>query len=167
MSGENVDKKRVAITWDDRCQQLFDNLKCLYTTAPILVYADFTKPFKLHTNACESGLGAVLFQTHDDRTNAMIAYTSRSLTKAETDYPTHKVEFPALMQAVVEKFNEYLYRSTSDIYTNNSPLMYILIMAKLDTLSHHWVASLANYNFQLYYRAGKTNINVDALLRVS
>ena len=29
------------------------------------------------------------------------------------------------------------------------------------------MASLANYNFQLYYRAGKTNIDADALLRVS
>ena len=29
------------------------------------------------------------------------------------------------------------------------------------------VASLANYNFQLYYRADKINIDVDALSRVS
>ena len=36
-----------------------------------------------------------------------------------------------------------------------------------DDASHWWVASLTNYNFQLYYRAGKTNLNVDALLRVS
>ena len=40
-------------------------------------------------------------------------------------------------------------------------------MAKLDAVSHWWVTSLANYNFQLYYQAGKTNINADALLRVS
>ena len=41
------------------------------------------------------------------------------------------------------------------------------MMAKLDATSHHWVASLANYKFQLYYRAGKTNIDADALSRVS
>ena len=40
-------------------------------------------------------------------------------------------------------------------------------MAKLDTASHQWVASLVNYNFWLYYWARKTNINADALLRVS
>ena len=40
-------------------------------------------------------------------------------------------------------------------------------MAKLDTASHRWVASLANYNFQLYYQTGKTNIDEDTLLRVS
>ena len=43
----------------------------------------------------------------------------------------------------------------------------MLTTAKLDTASHHWVASLANYNFWLYYQARKTNIDADALLRVS
>ena len=40
-------------------------------------------------------------------------------------------------------------------------------MAKLDAASHQWVASLANYNFWLYYQARKTNIDTDALSRVS
>ena len=50
---------------------------------------------------------------------------------------------------------------------DNNPLTYILITAKLDTASHPRVASLANYNFQLHYPAGKANIDADALLRVS
>ena len=45
--------------------------------------------------------------------------------------------------------------------------MYVLTMVKVDATSHQWVASLANYNFQLYYRAGKTNIDVDTLSMVS
>ena len=40
-------------------------------------------------------------------------------------------------------------------------------MAKLDVASHCWVASLANYNFRLHYRAGIANIDADALSRVS
>ena len=62
-SGENAGKKKAAIQWDSRRQQVFNDLKTLCTTAPILAYADFTKPFKLHTDACSSGLGAVLYQT--------------------------------------------------------------------------------------------------------
>ena len=54
-----------------------------------------------------------------------------------------------------------------DIYTDNNPLTYILTPAKLDAASNHCIASLANYNFQLYYWARKTNIDADALLRVS
>ena len=58
-SGENTGKKKAAIQWESGCQQAFDDLKRLYTTAPILAYVDFTQTFKLHTDACGSGLGAV------------------------------------------------------------------------------------------------------------
>ena len=54
--GKNGGKKKAAIKWDSRCQQAFDDLKTLCTTAPILAYANFTEPFKLHTNACGTGL---------------------------------------------------------------------------------------------------------------
>ena len=62
-SGENKGKKKAAIQWNSKCQQAFDDLKRLSTMAPILAYADFTKPFKLCTDACGTGLGAVLYQT--------------------------------------------------------------------------------------------------------
>ena len=61
--------------------------------APILAYVDFTKPFKLHTDTCSSGVGAVLYQTHEDGTDAVIAYASQCLSKAESHYPAHKLEF--------------------------------------------------------------------------
>ena len=109
----------------------------------------------------------MLYQTCDDGTDAVITYASRSLTKAESHYPAHKLEFLALKWAVVKKFHKYLYGSTFDVCTDNKPLTFVSTMAKLDAASHQWVASLANYNFQLYYRAEKTNINVVALSRVS
>ena len=165
--GENAGKKKAAIKWDSKYQQAFDDLKTLCTTAPILAYANFTKLFKLHTDACGTSLGAVLYQTREDGTEAVIAYASRSLNKAESHYPAHKLEFLALKWAVVEKFHEYLYGSTFDMYTDNNLLSYVLTTAKLDAASHCWVASLANYNFRLHYWAGKSNINADALSRVS
>ena len=103
-SGENAGKKKVAIQWNNRWQQAFDDLKRLCTTTPILTYVDFTQPSKLHTDACGSGLGAVLHQTHKDGTDAVISYTSRSLTKAKSHYTMHKLEFLTLKWAVVESF---------------------------------------------------------------
>ena len=166
-SSENVGKQKAAIKWDSRCQQAFDDLKKLCTMAAILAYADFTKPFKLHTDTCGTGLGAVLYQTWEDATKAVIAYASRSLKKAESHYPAHKLELLALKWAMVEKFHEYLYGPTFDVHTDNNPLTYVLTTAKLDAASHCWITSLANYNFRLHYRAGKANIDADALLRVS
>ena len=159
-------KKKAAIKWDSRCQQAFDDLKKLCNTAPILAYTNFSKPFKLHTDACGMGSGAVLYQIREDGTKADIAYASRSLSKAESHYPAHKLEFLTLKWAVVEKFHEYLYGSTFDVLSDNNLLTYMLTTAKLDAASHCWVASLANYNFRLHYRVGKANIDPDALLRV-
>ena len=105
-SGENAGKKKAAIQWDSKCQQAFNDLKRLSATASILAYAHFTKPFKLHIDACGSGLGAVLYQTHKDGTDTVIAYASRSLSKAESHYLAHKLEFLTLKWAVVKTFHE-------------------------------------------------------------
>ena len=45
ISGENTARKQNWIKWDPECQEAFDKLKELCTTTPILVYADFGKPF--------------------------------------------------------------------------------------------------------------------------
>ena len=79
----------------------------------------------------------------------------------------HKLELLSCKWAVVKKFHEYLYGSTFDVYTDDNPLTYVLTTAKLDAAIHCWVTSLANYNFRLHYQAGKTNIDADALPRVS
>ena len=135
ISGENAGKKKAAIKWDSRCQQAFDDLKTLCTTVPVLPYANFSKLFKLYTDACGMDLGAVLYQTREDSTKAVITYASKSLSKAESHYQAHKLEFLALKWAVVEKFYEYLYGSTFDVYTDNNPLTYVLTTAKLDAAS--------------------------------
>ena len=49
------------------------------------------------------------------------------------------------------------------MYTNNNPLIYILTTAKLDATGQRWVASLANYNFKIFYKSGKLNVEADAL----
>ena len=89
ISGENASRKCNPIKWDLECQTAFDQLKELCTTTPIFAYADFTKPFKLHTDASVLGLGAVLYQLHES-VEKVISYASRSLTQSKTKYPVHK-----------------------------------------------------------------------------
>ena len=52
------------------------------------------------------------------------------------------------------------------MYTDNNPLTYVLSTAKLDACSHRWVARLANYNFNIHYRSGITNVDADALSHI-
>ena len=96
VSGENASKKRSLVEWTAECQQAFKWLKQLCSQIPIMVYANYRKPFKLHTDASERGLGAVLYQGQDDGTDCVIAYASHTLSKSEKNYDAHKLEFVAL-----------------------------------------------------------------------
>ena len=138
--------------WTDECQEAFDLLKETCTDTPILAYADYTRPFRLNTDASEKGLGAVLYQQQSDGTNRVIAYASRTLSKTEKNYDAHKLEFLALKWSVTERFHENLYGGHFDVYTDNNPLTYILTSAKLDATGQRWIAGLANYNFRIFYR---------------
>ena len=60
---KNNPLKQLPFVWGVDQKQAFDVLKQALTTAPILAYPDFTKPFKLHTDA--SGPGPVLYQEFD------------------------------------------------------------------------------------------------------
>ena len=67
---------------------------------------------------------------------------------------------------MTERFHEYLYGEHFEVYTDNNPLTYILTTARLDTIGQRWAASLANYNFKIFYRSGKLNVEADALSRI-
>ena len=77
VSGENASMKRSLVEWTAECQQAFKQLKQLCSQNSILAYANYRKPFKLHTDASERGLGAVLHLRQDDGTDHVIAYIGR------------------------------------------------------------------------------------------
>ena len=166
IAGENAKFKKRKVHWTEECQEAFDKLKEICSSTPILAYADYTKPFKLHTDASEKGLGAVLYQTQEDGSDRVIAFASRSLSKTERNYDAHRLEFLALKWAVTERFHEYLYGGVFEVFTDNNPLTYVLTTAKLDAAGQRWVAALANYNFSIKYRSGKANVDADSLSRI-
>ena len=59
--------------------QAFEDLKKKCMMAPVLVFADFKKPFRLETDASRKGLGTVLLQESDDGQYHLVAFTSQEL----------------------------------------------------------------------------------------
>ena len=68
--------------------------------------------------------------------------------------------------AVTDRFHEYLYGGSFDVYTDNNLLTYILKSAKLDAKDQRWVASLAPYNFDIRYNPGWQNVVADSLSQI-
>ena len=154
--------------WDPKCQEAFDTLRKKLTSAPVLGYADYTKPFVVETDASHDGLGAVLSQEQDGK-RRVIAYASRRLRPPEKNmqnYSSRKLELLALKWAITEKFRSYLLGSEFEVFTDNNPLSH-LQTAKLGGVEQRWAAELALFKFKIKYRPGRANANADALSRVA
>ena len=136
-------------------------------TAPVLVFADFKRPFRLETDASKEGLGAILLQESGDGQYHPVAFTSHELKGREPKFHSSKLEFLALKWAVTEQFHDYLQYQPFTVCMDNNPLTYILMPPNLDPLGHHWVAALAGNNMKLEYLKGSNNKVADALSRVS
>ena len=63
--------------------------------------------------------------------------------------------------------NTYMVQRLLTYNTDNNPLTYVLTSAKLDACGQRWVAKLANYNFTIRYKCGQSNVEADALSRIS
>ena len=98
-------KKDVAWHWTERHEQLFHDIKRLFTETSLglLKYYDPKIPVKLQVDACKSGLGAVLMQG-----GSPIAYASRSLTETECNYAQIEKELLAVTFGC-ERFHQYIY----------------------------------------------------------
>ena len=91
--------KKTFVEWTEAADFAFEHLKKLCISTPILAYPDYKLPFVLHTDSSSEGLGAVLYQKQNGKLR-VIAYALRSVSKSESHYPAHKLEFLALKWAV-------------------------------------------------------------------
>ena len=158
---------RVGCSLTKDAMKAFEALKQACMTAPILVFADYTKPFLLETDASKDGLGAVLSQKQTDGWYHPVAYGSRALMPHEKNYHSTKLEFLALKWAVTEHFKEYLPYQSFVVWTDNNPLTYIMSMPNLDATCHQWVGALMQFNFKLEYQKGHDNAVANVLSQVT
>ena len=152
--GEGASKKSERVSLSKEALEAFEWLKQACMNSPVLAFADYTKDFLLETDALKEGLGAVLSQKQEDGQFHLVAYGSRVLSMHEKNYHSTKLEFLALKWAVTEHFKEYLLYQPFLVKTDNNPLTYIMSTPNLDATGHHWVSTLAKYDFWLEYQKG-------------
>ena len=151
--------------WTAEHQESFDKLKEALTSAPILAYPNYSKKFVLETDTSLKGLGTVLTREDDDGNFRIISYASRTLKPYEhsmRNYSSAKLELLALKWAVCEKFKDYLIGSQFTILTDNNPLTYVRT-SRLGAAQICWLSDLALFDFEIKYRAGKSNQAADVL----
>ncbi|PIK34653.1 hypothetical protein BSL78_28525 [Apostichopus japonicus] len=148
--------RSVADRWEAKHEEAFRELKSKLTTAPVLGYPDFQRPYILEVDASLLGFGAVLSQQQETG-RVVIAYASRGLKldeKQMSNYSSMKLELMALHWAITVKFRDLLLGAEFVVYTDNNPLSYLKTSAKLGAVETRWAAELSQFHFDIAYRSG-------------
>ena len=93
-----------------------------------------------------------------------ITYASRLLNAAEQNYSTIEKELLAIVYSV-NYFRPYLYGRRFSLVTDHKPLVWLESVKDPTPRLVCWRFKLAEYEYKIVYKAGKINLNADALSR--
>ncbi len=119
--------ENVKFTWSEEMQAAFEELKMKLTSAPVLAYPDYSKPFVVCTDASSKAVGAVLSQSDENGRDHPIHDTSRKLSSAESGYSAFEREALSVIFAL-KKFHHYLTSNKFKLYIDHQALKYVFNM---------------------------------------
>lgn len=160
----NLLKQNQQFIWSDMCQDSFSYSKNILINEPLLQYPDFNLPFNITTDASNIAIGAILSQGKIG-TDLPIAYASRTLNRAETNYNTTEKELLAILWAV-KQFRHYVYGHKFNIVTDHKPLSWLFGVKDPGARLTRWRLQLEEYDYNIIYKPGTQNTNTDALSRI-
>lgn len=159
----NLLKKDIPFKWDSAQNEAFVTLRDKLCEEPILQYPDFSKDFVVTTDASGLAIGGVLSQGIIGK-DLPISYASRLLNPAEQNYSTIEKELLAIVYCV-QQFRPYLFGRRFKLVTDHKPLVWIHSVKDPTSRLVRWRLKLAEYEYDVIYKAGSVNLNADALSR--
>ena len=143
-------------------------MKTSLTTAPVLVHFDPNKPIMVETDASNYVCSGILSQQQNDGTCRLVAYRSKTMSKAQCNYDIHDKELLAIKQAL-KKWRQYCEgaKYTVRILTDQENLVPFTTTKELSGSQVRWYEELANFDINIEYRPGLQGGKPDALTRRS
>jgi hypothetical protein len=144
--------------WTPECQAAFDVLKARFTSLPILILPDLTKPYRIECNASDYATGAILSQQDNDNKWHPVAYLSKAMLPAERNYDIYNKELLAIVHAF-EAWRHYLKGSTYaiNVFSDHSNLTYFTTAQRLTRRQVRWSIFLTRFDFQILHKPGRNN----------
>ena len=149
--------------WDLQAETAFQGIKKIMCNQPILLIADYSKPFTMFIDASNVAIGAVLMQKDESGDLKPVCYFSKKLNEAQRNYAVRDKEALALVLAV-RAFRVYL-TGPVDVYTDHEPLKFINSMAASNQRILRWALELQSYQLNIIHVRGKDNKLADYFSR--
>ncbi|XP_046692710.1 uncharacterized protein K02A2.6-like [Silurus meridionalis] len=156
--------------WTSECQESFRKAKETLLGSNALTHFDPALPIQLACDASPYGVGAVLSHIMPNSRDRPIAFASRSLNKAETNYA--QIEREALIIVFgVRKFYQYIFGRKFTLLTDHRPLTAIFgphhgIPALAASRMQRWALLLSAHTYDIKYRKSELHGNADGLSRL-
>ena len=160
----NLTRKNHPFAWSLREGEAFNQLKTVLQNAPVLQLADQQKDYIVTTDASDYAMGAVLSQVWDDGEHP-VGFESRKMNPAEQNYPTHERELLAVIHAL-RTWRHYLLGRKFIIVSDHHSLKYLQTQPQLSRRQARWLEFLAEFDFEIVHKPGKSNVVADALSRL-
>ena len=159
----DLTKKDQAFKWKKPQQIAFDLLKQWFTTAPILVFPDIDKQFRLETNASDFTTGTVLSILKDEKWHP-VAYSSHSMSPKEHNYPIADKEMLSVISSL-EEWRHYLEGANLqfEVWNDHANLQWFMKWQDLNQRQAQWAQYLSQFNFKWVHKAGAQMGKPDAL----
>ena len=155
------------LLWTNEMVTAFNALREAMQEDLSLAYPDYSstaRQLELSADASAIGAGACLGQVQHDNFR-IIAYASMSFSRAQRNYSTLDRELTALRWSV-KTFRAFLYGISFVLYTDHKPLLYMNNMCRVDGRVMRTMQDLADYNFEIRFKAGRDNVAADVLSRL-
>ena len=153
------------LKWTDEHQRVFEEIKSIMSSRPVLKLPEFSKPFVLQCDASSKAIGGVLMQ-REGKTLHPIHYVSRTLTDCEKKYSISEMECLAIVWSVT-KLDRYLRMTQFILQTDHKPLKFLKKQNSANGRLCRWVLCLAEYDFVVEHIQGSKNNIADGLSRLS
>ena len=119
--------------------------------------------FILDVDASDKGISAVLHQIQEGQ-EKVIAYASRSVNKAESNYCITEKELLAV-RFFIEYFRQYLLGRRFLVRSDHQSLVWLFRLKEPRGKIARWIEILSQYDFAIQYRPGNKQAHCDALSR--